>query len=80
MKTESIKIYEEQSGKLFEDWPKEEQIHHWYSEVEQRGIDDAAVDGLFSAINECMESAKVPKEYWNDVFDLINDDYIVRKK
>ena len=70
---------EEEVGVPFEEWSKEEQAFHWYEQVEQRGIDDKAVDGLFEGINDCMNEAEVPSEVWSDVFTLINEDYTVRR-
>ena len=70
---------EEEAGVPFEEWSKEDQAIHWYNHVEQRGIDDKAVDGLFEGINDCMNEAEVPSEVWSDVFTLINEDYTVRR-
>ena len=70
---------EEAAGVPFEEWSKEDQAIHWYNHVEQRGIDDKAVDGLFEGINDCMNEAEVPSEVWSDVFTLINEDYTVRR-
>ena len=64
---------EEEAGVPFEEWSKEDQAIHWYNHVEQRGIDDKAVDGLFEGINDCMNEAEVPSEVWSDVFTLINE-------
>ena len=70
---------EEEVGVPFEEWSKKEQAHHWYNNVEQSGIDDKAVDGLFEGIEDCMNEAEVPSEIWSDVFTLINEDYTVRR-
>ena len=70
---------EEEAGVPFEEWSKEDQAIHWYNHVEQRGIDDKAVDGLFEGINDCMNEAEVPSEVWSDVFTLINEDYTLRR-
>ena len=70
---------EEEAGVPFEEWSKEDQAIHWYNHVEQRGIDDKAVDGLFEGINDCMNEAEVPSEVWSYVFTLINEDYTVRR-
>ena len=70
---------EEEAGVPFEEWSKEDQAIHWYNHVEQRGIDDKVVDGLFEGINDCMNEAEVPSEVWSDVFTLINEDYTVRR-
>ena len=70
---------EEEAGVPFEEWSKEDQAIHWYNHVEQRGIDDKAVDGLFEGINDCMNEAEVPSDVWSDVFTLINEDYTVRR-
>ena len=72
-------IAEKECGVPYEDWPKVEQAQHWYGEVEQRGIDDKAVDGLFEGINDCMNESEIPSEIWSDVFSLINEDYTVRR-
>ena len=78
-KPQHILNAEQECGVPFEDWSKEEQAYHWYQQVEQRGIDDRAVDGLFLGIDECMKEADIPSEIWNDVHHLINEDYIVRR-
>ncbi len=78
-KPQHILNAEQDYGVPFEDWSKEEQAYHWYQQVEQRGIDDRAVDGLFAGIDECMREADIPSEVWNDVHHLINEDYIVRR-
>ena len=70
---------EEEVGVPFEEWSKEEQAFHWYEQVEQRGIEDKAVDGLFEGINDCMNDAEIPQEIWSEVFHLVNEDYIVRR-
>ncbi len=79
-KPQHILNAEQECGVPFEDWSKEEQAQHWYGEVEQRGIEDRAVDGLFEGINDCMNSAEVPQDIWSEVFTLVNDDYSVRRK
>jgi hypothetical protein len=37
-----------------------------------------AVDALFNEINNEMKNADVPDDVWQDVFDMVNDDYTIR--
>lgn len=78
-KPEHIINAEKECGIPYDDWSKVEQAHHWYGEIEQRGIEDRAVDGLFEAIGEHLNDAEVPSSIRDEVFSLINEDYTVRR-
>lgn len=56
---------------------QEERVQEWYSQVSHRYILDNAVNALFEAIHDNMREAGVPEDVWDDVFDLMNDDFSV---
>ena len=56
---------------------QEEKAQEWYSQVSHSHILDSAVDALFNAITDNMKDAGVPEDVWDDVFDLMNDDFSV---
>ena len=60
-----------------ENLTQEEKAQEWYSQVSHRHILDNAVNALFEAIEDNMREAGVPEDVWDDVFDLMNDDFSV---
>ena len=59
---------------------QEERVQEWYSQVSHAHIVDSAIDALFSAIHDNMKQAGVPADVWDDVFDLMNDDFVVSNR
>lgn len=57
---------------------RNEQLMYWYSQVDGCSL-SSAVSALFDEINEQMEEAEVPEEFYQEVFSLVNDDYTIRR-
>jgi len=53
-----------------------EKVNFYYSLVDSCDL-GPAVDALFNEINNEMKSAGVPQDVWSEVFDMVNDDYII---
>ena len=57
---------------------RNEQLMYWYDQVGGCSL-DGAVDALFEEINYQMKQAEVPEEFYQEVFRLVNEDYIIRR-
>lgn len=55
----------------------EEKVNYYYSLVDSCDL-GPVVDALFNEINSEMKNVDVPDDVWQDVFDMVNDDYTIR--
>tara|TARA_R100001510_G_C7510486_1_gene110365 strand:- start:163 stop:345 length:183 start_codon:yes stop_codon:yes gene_type:complete len=54
----------------------EEKVNFYYSLVDSCDL-GPVVDALFNEINNELKNANVPDDVWQDVFDMVNDDYTI---